>query len=98
MNILEHPIYKEIYELCLEIEKFPASEHQTKVAIQASSLQQSAAKLVGSLREVKLNVLTGMEAVPTLARILRICIDAGITDKLNKTSDGLEPAGVEEGK
>lgn len=51
MNILEHPIYKEIYDLCQEIEKLPASEQQTKVVVMASNLQYSAGKLIQALRD-----------------------------------------------
>lgn len=38
MNIEKHPIIREIYELCLEIEKLPASEQQTKISVMAGDI------------------------------------------------------------
>jgi hypothetical protein len=49
MNINEHPAYKAIYELCLEIEKLPASEQQTKVVIMAGDLNQIIKPMVDRL-------------------------------------------------
>lgn len=46
MNILEHPIYKAIYDLCQEIENLPASELQTKIVVMASDLGRQAKPLV----------------------------------------------------
>lgn len=46
MDINEHPLRRAIYELCLEIEKFPASEQQTKTLIAASDLQEGVTKLL----------------------------------------------------
>lgn len=51
MNILKHTIYKAIYDLCLEIEKLPASEQQTKVVVMAGNLERNADKLVDALRD-----------------------------------------------
>lgn len=53
MNILEHPIYQNIYDLCQEIEKLPASEQATKVVVMASALEQPAAKLIGTVRALE---------------------------------------------
>lgn len=50
MNIEEHPIYKQIYELCLEIEKLPASEQATKIVTMAGDLNKPASELVNALR------------------------------------------------
>jgi len=46
VNINEHPIYKAIYELCLEIEKLPGSEQQTKVVTMAGALEHPARQLI----------------------------------------------------
>jgi hypothetical protein len=78
MNILEHPIYKDIYELCLEIEQLPASDQQTKVVTMAGNLERPATKLIASLRAIKFAALNGKDAQKTLAHIVRLCIDAGI--------------------
>ena len=51
MDINEHPICKAIYELCLEIEKLPASEQQTKVICMTGELQGPLSKLIQELRE-----------------------------------------------
>jgi ABC-type xylose transport system substrate-binding protein len=51
MNILKHSIYKAIYDLCCEIEKLPASEQQTKVAVMAGSLEKNADQIVDALRD-----------------------------------------------
>ena len=85
MNILEHPIYKDIYDLCQEIEKLPASEQETKCVVMASNLEKPAAQLVGTLREIKRIVLNMMpENTPRdLQHIIRLCIDAGITQKMD---------------
>jgi DNA (cytosine-5)-methyltransferase 1 len=48
MNITEHPIYKDIYELCLEIEELPASDQQTKVVTMAGELEKPAAKMIAA--------------------------------------------------
>lgn len=53
MNINEHPIYKNIYDLCQEIEKLPASEHATKIVVMASDLQHPARKLIEALRRIR---------------------------------------------
>lgn len=53
MNILEHRIYKEIYDLCQEIEKLPASPQSTKVVVLASDLEKSARKLIEALRRIR---------------------------------------------
>lgn len=84
MNISKHPIHKEIYELCLEIEKLPASEQETKVVTMAGELHKSADKLVDALRAIKLTTLTTSHAEKALAHIVRLCIDAGITQKLDE--------------
>lgn len=78
MNITEHPIYKDIYELCLEIEKLPPSVQQTLVITQARALEKPTAKLIASLRAIKFAALNGTDAQKTLTHIVRICIDAGI--------------------
>ena len=62
MNILEHSIYKDIYDLCGEIEKLPASEQATKVVTMASALERPTAKLIEALREIKLTALTTTNA------------------------------------
>jgi hypothetical protein len=49
MNILKHPIYKAIYDLCLEIEKLPASEQATKLVTMASALEQPADMLYSQI-------------------------------------------------
>jgi hypothetical protein len=86
MNILEHPIYKDIYDLCQEIEKLPASEQATKVVVMAGDLSKPAAKLVGTVREIKRIVLNMMpeNKQRDLAHIIRLCIDAGITAKMDE--------------
>lgn len=86
MNILEHPIYKDIYDLCQEIEKLPASEQETKCVVMASNLEKPAAQLVGTLREIKRTVLNMMpqNQQRDLAHIIRLCIDAGITQKMDE--------------
>jgi hypothetical protein len=56
MNILEHPIYKHIYELCSEIEKLPASEQQTKVVVMAGNLEIPVRELLKN-RDSDLKVL-----------------------------------------
>lgn len=88
MNINEHPIYKDIYELCQEIEKFPPSEQQTKTVTMAGNLQNSASKLVTALRDIKLTALTTTNGAKGLAHITRICIDAGIVQHLDELPDG----------
>lgn len=89
MNILEHPIYKDIYDLCQEIEKLPASEQETKCVVMASNLEKPAAQLVDTLREIKRTVLNMMpeNVQRDLARILRLCIDAGITQKMDELNE-----------
>jgi len=86
MNILEHPIYKDIYDLCQEIEKLPASEQATKVVVMAGDLGKPAAQLVGTVREIKRIVVNMMpeNIQRDLARILRLCIDAGIKEKMDE--------------
>lgn len=78
MNITEHPIYKDIHELCLEIEELPASDQQTKVVTMAGELEKPAAKMIAALRAIKFAALNGTDAQKTLAHIVRLCIDAGI--------------------
>jgi hypothetical protein len=51
MNIDEHPIQRAIYDLCLELEKLPASEEQTKVVVMAGNLSQPVSKLVTALKD-----------------------------------------------
>ena len=53
MNINEHPIYKDIYDLCLEIEKLPASEQATKVVVMAVNLNKPAAALIERNRQLE---------------------------------------------
>lgn len=48
MNILKHPIYKAIYDLCHAIEELPASEQQTKIVMMASALEKPADDLFNS--------------------------------------------------
>lgn len=78
MNIEEHPIYKNIYELCQEIEKLPASEQATKVVLMAADLEKPVTKLLSLVRAIKTEALNGTDAQKVLARIIRLCIDAGI--------------------
>lgn len=52
MNILRHPIYQGIYDLCREIEKLPASEQATKVVVLAAGLEQPADRLVEALETI----------------------------------------------
>ncbi len=63
MNILEHPIYKDIYDLCQEIEKLPASEQETKCVFMASNLEKPAAQLVNALKEIR----TAIEKIVVVA-------------------------------
>ncbi len=51
MNILKHSMHKAIYDLCLEIEKLPASEQQTKVVQMAVDLHTGVDKLIDALRD-----------------------------------------------
>ena len=51
MDILKHTIHKAIYDLCLEIEKLPASEQQTKVVVMAGDMHTKADQLVDALRD-----------------------------------------------
>lgn len=88
MNLSEHPIYQNIYDLCVEIEKLPPSEQETKVVVMASDLEKPVAKLLNALQEIKYTALTTKHAPTGLAHIVRLCIDAGITqhlDELKKT-------------
>lgn len=86
MNINEHPIYQSIYDLCQEIEKLPASEQATKVVIMAGDLEKPSAQMVNALREIKRTVLNMMpqNTQRDLAHIIRLCIDAGITQKMDE--------------
>lgn len=45
MDITRHPLFKAIYDLCLEIETLPAAEHQTKLVTMASNLKKPAEML-----------------------------------------------------
>lgn len=78
MNITEHQIYKNIYDLCQEIEKLPASQQQTKVVVMASELEKPASELLAYLREIKGTALSCTDCRMGLAHIIRLCIDAGI--------------------
>jgi hypothetical protein len=53
MNINEHPLYKDIYDLCQEIEKLPASEQATKVVVMASNLERPVAQLLSLEKKIK---------------------------------------------
>lgn len=53
MNLSEHPIYQCIYDLCVEIEKLPASEQETKVVVMAADLEKPIAKLLKELKDLK---------------------------------------------
>lgn len=44
-DILAHPLIRQAYELCLEIEKLPASEQQTITISKASALLEALAEL-----------------------------------------------------
>jgi hypothetical protein len=78
MNITKHPIYKQIYELCLEIEELPASLQQTKVVTMASAMEKPADELLAYLAEIKATALNCTDGRLGLAHIIRLCIDAGI--------------------
>jgi len=56
MNILAHPIYKDIYDLCQEIEKLPASEQATKVVVMASALEKPADALLAKIKDLEKQV------------------------------------------
>lgn len=86
MNIKEHRIYQNIYDLAGEIEKLPASEQATKVGVMATDLVKPAAELVTTLWEIKRIVLNMMpqNTQRDLAHIVRLCIDAGVTQKLDE--------------
>jgi hypothetical protein len=51
MDINEHPIHRDIYNLCREIEGLPASELQTKIVTMASALHNPASRLVSALKD-----------------------------------------------
>tara|TARA_R110000868_G_C10897238_1_gene764049 strand:+ start:1148 stop:1507 length:360 start_codon:yes stop_codon:yes gene_type:complete len=44
-HIDRHPMHKAIYDLCVEIEKLPASDQQTKCVIAAGELQNPVAEI-----------------------------------------------------
>lgn len=44
-HLNEHVAHRDIYELCLEIEKLPASEQQTRVVTLAGELQHRVAQM-----------------------------------------------------
>ena len=46
MNIDEHPIYKEIYELCQAIEQLPPSKQATKCVVMAYALTPAVEAIV----------------------------------------------------
>jgi len=77
MNILEHPIYKDIYDLCVEIEKLPASEQQTKVVTMASALEQPVSKLLDEIKRLKTDLLNVRVTPKEGERVLRTCDYAG---------------------
>lgn len=56
MNINKHPIYKAIYDMCLEIEKLPASDQQTKVVTMAGALEKSADQLMSTIKDLERQV------------------------------------------
>ena len=84
MNINEHPIYKQIYDLCQEIEKLPASEQATKVVIMAGDFEKPVAKLLSLFREIKSEALNCQDSQKGLAHIVRLCIDAGIPSQTGR--------------
>lgn len=51
MDINKHPLIKRVYELCLLIEKLPASKQQTDVSVAASVLMMELDKFLGGLGE-----------------------------------------------
>lgn len=51
MNIKDHHLLEAIHALCVEIEKLPASEQQTKVVLLASALLEPTNKLVLALKD-----------------------------------------------
>lgn len=57
MNLLEHPIYKDIYDLCQEIEKLPPSELQTKLVTMAGALANPAKVLICQVRDLNIQLL-----------------------------------------
>jgi hypothetical protein len=62
MNILEHPIHKDIYDLCQEIENLPPSEQATKCVVMASKLHDPASKLLAE-RNILRKALVGLVGV-----------------------------------
>jgi hypothetical protein len=69
MNIYEHPIYKSIYDLCLEIEKLPASEQETKVVVMAGELEKPARELIAELRKAEAACAVMVEALKMAAAL-----------------------------
>jgi hypothetical protein len=53
MNLYKHPIYQAIYDLCVEIEKLPASDQETKVVCMAGALEKPVAELLAQLATEK---------------------------------------------
>lgn len=57
----DHPLHRSIYDLCVEIEKLPPSEHATKLVTMAGALQQPVASLradLAALREDRAKLAT----------------------------------------
>lgn len=53
MNISKHPLIKQVYELCLAIEKLPASPEETNAVTLASSVGVSIEKFVDRCKAVQ---------------------------------------------
>lgn len=94
MNILKHPIYKAIYDLCREIETLPASELATKLVVMASNLQKPADLLYSQCQNSEAVRLAALEAVrdPELATSEAACKAHRIL--ANNNPDGLFVGGV----
>lgn len=80
MNILEHPIYKDIYDLCQEIEKLPASEQETKCVVMASNLEKPVAKLLARIKNLE------AVRIAALAEVCRVIEETEKSPAISKAS------------
>lgn len=80
MNIERHPIYKDIYDLCREIETLPASDHATKLVVMASALEKPADKLVAALETIvrDFDQLNGTECSRGCGKCIRCIAKAAL--------------------
>jgi chromosome condensin MukBEF ATPase and DNA-binding subunit MukB len=90
MNILEHPIYREIYDLCQLIETLPASDLQTLIVGKTVALESPVRRILQEQHALKARLRQAEAAIAQAYSAIQLFVDWCKTPDMTITPEVIE--------